>query len=121
LEKFHFAPARGQGAGGATAGIRSERIRSAVVATTATAATELRKEVRWNAEAAGEQVLVGFCRRDQGHGEVVHLVAELGLVADVFQRFGERHVAQAELVDAERARILGSAEAAGVGIEAGIT
>jgi hypothetical protein len=57
-------------------------------------------------EGAGEDVLTGFGLGHEGDGEIVHLVAEFGGIADVFQGHGKRHVANAEFGNAERARIL---------------
>ena len=75
--------------------------------TAATTATGVKagSEIRRHPEGAGEDILTALGLRNESHREIIHLVAKFRLIADVLEGHGERHIAEAQLLDAEGAGI----------------
>ena len=64
-------------------------------------AIKRRRKIGRNIEGPGENVFSGFRLRNERDREVIDLVAEFRLIADVFQRIAERDIAKSKLFDAE--------------------
>ena len=82
-------------------------LHGALTTTVATAGVQSGSKVRWHAEGAGKDIVTTFGLWHESHCEVIHLIAQLGLVADVLEGDRQRHVADAEFADAEAAGIGG--------------